>query len=155
MNLNSKKISMGLILIFIMTLSYVYWVGEIEKEQYRLDNEIYNHAIQLLEQQNSIQALPLLLELNNNYPDNEYILMYSGLAQAIQGNYKGASDNFQKSLNIHPALQLDPSFIIEYTKILINNNELDKSKILLEKTTNLKVTDKQKNQIKKLYTYIE
>lgn len=156
MKLSSKKVLMSIVLLLIMVLSYSYFAGEKEKKENRLNYEMYNYSVQLVNQREGNKALPILMELDNKQPNNEYIILYLGIAKSLIGDFNDASSSFQRSLNLHPAFQLLPGFNIEFAKILINNNEYSKAKAFLDNTTLLKGVDmEQKKEIDELLTLVE
>lgn len=142
---NSKKVLISLILIITIGLSYSYFEGEKEKKQYQLENEMYEYSAQQLETNDGSKALPTLLELNKKYPNNDSIMVRIGIANAIIGDFPSAQLSFQSALEINPFLQLIPDFNLNYAKILINNDEYSKAKILIDKTVQI---DKGENSKK-------
>lgn len=139
----------------IICLNITYWMGETEKEQYERDFELFSYANELIMKQEAGKAIPLLHELNNRHQYDENIITALALAQASVGEYDDAVDNFQRSLEINPNIQLLPVFNLNYSRALIYNNQHEKAELLLEKISKYKKDEQYSNTFTQLFALIE
>lgn len=155
MRLDSKKTLLIMIITIIIGLNITYWLGNIEKEKYERDFELYSLSKEFVMNQEASKAIPILQELNSRHPDNEDLLGSLALAQAQIGDYQNALDNFQRSLEINPNLQLLPIFNINYSRALVFNNELEKAELLIEKISQYKNDEMYSDYFTEIYDLIE
>lgn len=132
--LNSKTIKMmfGLIvLIVLIGLIFTNIAAKSQDKQFKEDYLVYEEAIRIIDTEDIDNGIKVLEELALKYP-NEYVLPYQiGLAYSAKSNYQKASLNYQKALNMRPALLQDPQLTFKMGEALYHIGEIEISKTYL------------------------
>lgn len=141
-----KNVFFGVILFVIIGLVYTNIAGKKQDEIFKQDYMKNQQAMQMLQSNQTKESANVLEELILKYPD-EYTLYYNlGLAYSAQNNFKKSALNFQKALNIRPALLQDQTFTFKMGESLYHIKEYDTAKTYLSMPV-LKEYKEQQTQI--------
>lgn len=144
----------SIIVFVVVGLSYTYWKGKQQDQSYNREFQQYVEALQFIQQKQGEQAIQILKQLSNKYPDRYNISRYLGLSYALAGDFKRASFYYQKAIDQRPFLQVDPIFTLQFGEILYFNGEYAKARAYLERSKQLPGTESYHSRINELLTFI-
>lgn len=144
------------LLVFILSgISYAHWKGQQQDEQFLKDYNEYQQAIQLMQQRQVEQALPILQSLSSKYPDRYNIMRTLGLAYAMKNDFHKAAFYYEKAIRKRPFLQQDPIFTLQFGEILYYKGEYAKAKAYLEQSKKLPGSEMYHARIDELLVQIQ
>jgi tetratricopeptide (TPR) repeat protein len=137
LRLSAKYIILSILVACIIVISATFYIGSNNNAISKNDFESYTNAAQLIKAKQTENALMSLVELDNKYPENVFIMRLLGYAYTSSGNFKLGSSYFEKGLELNPMFQLDFYFMLQYGETLYYNGEYEKSRVVLEKCLEL------------------
>lgn len=126
-----KYIFYGIVLFVCLGLIYTNVAGKKQDAVLKQDYIQYQTALKLHQNNQFEEAINGFEKLIANYPD-EYILYYNlGEDYSALRDFEKAADNYQKALNIRPALYQDPNFVFKMGESLYHIKQFDLAKTYL------------------------
>jgi tetratricopeptide (TPR) repeat protein len=150
-----KYLILGMVIVCLIVFSITFYIGKSENMDSKNDFDSYSNAVQLINSNQTEQAILQLKVLIEKYPNNSYITRMLGIAYSSSGDFKLASYYCQESLKLHPTLQLDIDFMVQYGEILYFNGEYKKAKVFLDHALKLSEARSHKKEINNILLKIQ
>lgn len=146
--MSSKKVQYIFLSVFLFItigLGYTSFIGKKQDVIYKQDFLQFQQAVQSIETNEQDKGIEALEELVKKYP-NEYFIYYQlGMAYSAKTDFQKAAINYQKALNIRPALLEDQQFTFKMGEALFHIGEMELAQTYLTMPVP-KEFEKQKEQ---------
>jgi predicted Zn-dependent protease len=129
----------GVVIALLVGLGYASFSGKKQDEQFTREQAMYNQTLQHEQKGQYDQALPLLKQIEKEQPNSVPVKYYTGLALANKGDWTGAAQEFQNSINLNPYKVEDSIFMLQYAEVLTYAKKLEEAKVVLEHCKKLSV----------------
>lgn len=131
----------GIIFVLAVGLFVASFMGKKQDNAFQTDQQVYQLAIQQLQEGNYDVALSEMETLQEHESDSESVHYITALAAVNAGGTEKALVHMQRVLDINPHKVEDSMFMLQYAEMLIGIEALDHAKIVLERCEALAIPE--------------
>lgn len=128
---NRKYILLAFVGVIIFGIIGAKWIGSKQDEQFAYEDQLYNAALQYVNEGNAQEAATYVQELLKIQPDAEAVNYLAAIVYANTEDMAAAAVHMQKTLDINPYKVEDATFMLQFGEILFLSERYDDAKTVL------------------------
>lgn len=132
-----------------------YYIATKQNAQFQEDQTTYQHAIQLLVNENYEQALKHFENIEDRNQNNHLLNWNKGWALGQMGEFGESLEYFILAQEQNPVLTRDPIFVLQFVWVMLNTQNLFEAQLYLEHIKQLRdINEEQLNLANEWLEYI-